>query len=100
MLAQVRDHLFAWQSGLTCHRLDIVHPDRTREVIRMQRLVFAGADPGTRSVRLSVVLHVVDEMAQSAVEQAARCAARQQATQDAAESTLRATPTAERAAEQ
>ena len=82
------------------HRLDIVQPDGASEIIRRERLVFAGPDPGTRSVPLAVVLHVGDEMAESAVQYAARRAARQQAAQDTTQSALGAAATAQRAAEQ
>src|SRR5262249_12031988 len=100
VLAQALEQVVARHPGLRGQRIDGVGAERLGQIVRLDLLVGAFADPGLRCTALAAVLEIPDEVAEATVEHVAgaagdqvveararwRSSATQQPAQDVAES--------------
>src|SRR2546421_277618 len=85
MLAEAVEQLVAGQAELRGEGLDLVRPERGTEILRRDRAVRSGADPGIGGLAMAALLQLLEQVIEAAAEHGAGCAAGKQAAQSALE---------------
>src|SRR5262245_45150598 len=83
MFAQALQQILSRQAGLRHQHPDLIAAERIRQIVRADRVVLAGADPGVGDFALTVLLKLIEQVAKAAAQHAAGRAARKQSAEAA-----------------
>src|SRR5262249_57867736 len=90
MLTQASEQVIRAHAGLLAQRIERIAPERIRQFLGCDLLVWAGADPGLGDATMSAVLQLFYDIPEAAAQHASGRGAAEQAAQSAGEEVIQA----------